>query len=120
MAGTTSAPRSVFFLHYCRQMQSKMLDNLPNLFWCEHHALHSSEPLHRGALRVLDLDPRRAPPGAVARITALAHDRITKEIRRCGALLPLFRLVGALCIAALWRVKSLLRHHSNRPHSKKP
>lgn len=31
-----------FFLHYCRQMQSKVLGNLPNLFWCEHHALHSS------------------------------------------------------------------------------
>jgi hypothetical protein len=32
-----------------------------------------------------------------------------------GALLPLFRLVGALCVAALWRVKSLLRHCSDRP-----
>ena len=31
-----------FFLHFCRQMQSKMLGNLPNLFWCKHHALHSS------------------------------------------------------------------------------
>jgi len=41
-----------FFLHYCRQMQSKVLGNLPNLFWCEHHALHSSGPPHRGALRV--------------------------------------------------------------------
>jgi hypothetical protein len=46
-----------FFAHYCRQIQSKMLGNLPNLFWCEHHALHSSEPLHRGVLRVLDLEP---------------------------------------------------------------
>jgi hypothetical protein len=32
-----------------------------------------------------------------------------------GALLPLFWLVGAICIAALWRVKSLLRHCSDRP-----
>ena len=62
-----------FFLHYCRQMQSKMLGNLSNLFWCEHHALHSSEPLHRGAIRVLDLDPRRAPPGAAARIHRRRH-----------------------------------------------
>src|SRR6266566_8364299 len=36
-------------------------------------------------------------------------------VGRYGALLPLFRLVGALCIAALWRVKSLLRHRSDRP-----
>src|SRR5271166_6939204 len=38
-----------------------------------------------------------------------------KWIGRCGALLPLFRLVGVPCIAALWRVKSLLRHRSDRP-----
>ena len=31
-----------FFLHFCRQMQSKMFGNLPNLFWCKHHVLHSS------------------------------------------------------------------------------
>src|SRR5262249_5748661 len=31
------------------------------------------------------------------------------------ALLPLFRLVGALCIAALWGVESLLRHRRERP-----
>src|SRR5215469_15266516 len=50
-----------FFLHYCRQMQSKMLGNLSNLFWCEHHALHSSGSPHRGALRVLDLEPCLPP-----------------------------------------------------------
>src|SRR5262249_56498198 len=38
-----------------------------------------------------------------------------KWFGRYGALLPLFWLVGALCIAALWRVKSLLRHRSDRP-----
>src|SRR5262249_2005462 len=38
-----------------------------------------------------------------------------KLIGRYGALLPLFRLVGALCIAALWRVKSLPRHRGDRP-----
>jgi hypothetical protein len=32
-----------------------------------------------------------------------------------GALLPLFRLVGVPCIAALWRVKSLPRHRGDRP-----
>jgi len=36
-------------------------------------------------------------------------------IGRYGALLPLFRLVGVPCIAAFRRVKSLLRHHSDRP-----
>src|SRR5881275_1945268 len=36
-------------------------------------------------------------------------------IGRCGALLPLFRLVGVLCIAALWRVESLPRHRGDRP-----
>jgi hypothetical protein len=41
--------------------------------------------------------------------------RLTKSIGRYGALLPLFRLVGVRCIAALWRVKSLLRHRSDRP-----
>jgi len=35
-----------------------------------------------------------------------------KWIGRCGVLLPLFRLVGVLWIAALWRVKSLRRHRS--------
>jgi hypothetical protein len=39
-------------------------------------------------------------------------------IGRYGALLPLFRLVGVRCIAALWRVKSLLRHRSDRPKLK--
>jgi hypothetical protein len=32
-----------------------------------------------------------------------------------GALLPLFRLVGARCIAALWRVKSPPLHRGDRP-----
>src|SRR5207245_10539073 len=39
----------------------------------------------------------------------------SKLIGRYGALLPLFRLVGVLCIAAFRRVKSLLCHHSDRP-----
>src|SRR5262249_8837585 len=43
------------------------------------------------------------------------HQPTSKWFGRYGALLPLFRLVGALCIAALWRVKSLLRHRSDRP-----
>src|SRR5215471_11460544 len=34
---------------------------------------------------------------------------------RCGALLPLFRLVGVRCVAALWRVESLPRHRGDRP-----
>src|SRR6516164_7321361 len=34
---------------------------------------------------------------------------------RYGALLPLFRLVGVPCIAALWRVESLPRHRGDRP-----
>jgi hypothetical protein len=42
-------------------------------------------------------------------------DRGPEWIGRYGALLPLFRLVGVRCIAALWRVKSLLRHRSDRP-----
>ena len=40
---------------------------------------------------------------------------LPKKIGRCGALLPLFRLVGVLCIAALRRVKSLPRHRGDRP-----
>jgi hypothetical protein len=38
---------------------------------------------------------------------------------RCGALLPLFRHVGVRCIAALRRVKCLLRHRSDRPKLEK-
>jgi hypothetical protein len=44
-----------------------------------------------------------------------APDARSKLIGRYGALLPLFRLVGVPCIAAFRRVKSLLRHHSDRP-----
>src|SRR5262245_43394006 len=36
-------------------------------------------------------------------------------VGRCGALLPLFRLVGVPCIAALRRVESLPRHRGDRP-----
>src|SRR2546425_11775841 len=36
-------------------------------------------------------------------------------VGRCGALLPLFRLVGVPCIATLWRVESLPRHRGDRP-----
>src|SRR5262249_59162892 len=43
------------------------------------------------------------------------HQPPSKWFGRYGALLPLFRPVGALCIAALWRVKSLLRRRSDRP-----
>jgi len=42
-----------------------------------------------------------------------------KRIGRYGALLPLFQLVGVPCIAAFWRVKSLLCHHSDRPKLRK-
>src|SRR5213083_1926336 len=38
-----------------------------------------------------------------------------RTVGRCGALLPLFRLVGVPYIAALWRVESLTRHHGDRP-----
>jgi hypothetical protein len=41
-----------FFPHYCRQVQSKMLGNLSNLFWCEHHALHSSSSGRMAGLSV--------------------------------------------------------------------
>src|SRR5262245_22276257 len=38
-----------------------------------------------------------------------------KMVRAIRGVTPLFRLVGALCIVALSRVKSLLRHRSDRP-----
>src|SRR6266487_6920577 len=38
-----------------------------------------------------------------------------RTVGRCGTLLPLFRLVGVPCIAALWRVESLPRHRGDRP-----
>jgi len=72
-----------------------------------------------------------APPGGVfcgqrgrqshiAAYRGLPSDdrRLPKWIGRCGALLPLFRLVGVRCVAALWRGKSLLRHRSDRPRLK--
>src|SRR4029450_6178875 len=46
------------------------------------------------------------------RVRPRAHSKL---IGRYGALLPLFRLAGVPCIAAFRRVKSLLRHHSDRP-----
>jgi len=46
----------------------------------------------------------------------LARPSPERGFGRCGALLPLFRLVGVPCIAALWRVKSLPRHRSDRPN----
>src|SRR5215831_10840085 len=55
-------------------------------------------------MRPLPSDPRIFASGAPPKL-----------IGRYGALLPLFRLVGALCIAALWRVKSLPRHRGDRP-----
>src|SRR5205823_8541755 len=54
------------------------------------------------------------PAYHVADATQVAAYRV-KMIGRCGALLPLFRLVGVLCIAALWRVESLPRHRGDRP-----
>jgi hypothetical protein len=41
------------------------------------------------------------------RVAETSPSRVTpsKLVGRYGALLPLFRLVGVLCIAALWRVK---------------
>ena len=41
--------------------------------------------------------------------------RRQERVGRCGALLPLFRLVGVPCIAALRRVESLPRHRGDRP-----
>src|SRR5215831_7229079 len=55
-------------------------------------------------MRPLPSDPRIFASGAPPKL-----------IGRYGALLPLFRLVGALCIAAFWRVKSLPRHRGDRP-----
>src|SRR5215468_3528105 len=69
-------------------------------------AASGARPRRRSGLcmRPLLSDPRISASGAPPKL-----------IGRYGALLPLFRLVGALCIAALWRVKSLLRHRSDRP-----
>src|SRR5262249_1039211 len=60
---------------------------------------------------------RSAFPDAVeaASAGAVAHTRPPKWSGGSGALRRLFGLVGALCIAALWSVKSLLRHRSDRP-----
>ena len=60
------------------------------------------------------------PPGISGFCTggclgAQSHDAPSKLVGRYGLLLPFFRLVGVHCIAALWRVKSLLRHRSDRP-----
>ena len=64
--------------------------------------------------------PAQIPQSKQARILALVpalncDQPASKWVGRYGALLPLFRLVGALCIAAFWRVKSLLRQRSDRP-----
>src|SRR5262249_15177934 len=52
------------------------------------------------------------PRGRVCRSLARRRE---EGIGRCGALLPLFRLVGVHCVAALWRVESLPRHRGDRP-----
>jgi hypothetical protein len=73
----------------------------------------------RYALRSGETRPQRGPIEFAARLC-----RRTRRMQqtanygeekdgRCGALLPLFRLVGARCIAALRRVASLLRHRSD-------
>jgi len=48
-------------------------------------------------------------------LQAIQHSAVQLEVNRPQNWSALFRLVGALCIAALWRVKSLLRHRSDRP-----
>src|SRR5260221_1016121 len=55
----------------------------------------------------------RMKSGAAA--SSFQRARPPRRIGRCGALLPLFRLVGVPCIAALWRVESLPRHRGDRP-----
>jgi hypothetical protein len=62
--------------------------------------------------------PREAARGHGVRRARLCPPyglRAKRGNGRCGALLPLFRLVGVPCTAALWRVASLLRHRSDRP-----
>src|SRR5262252_7166977 len=51
--------------------------------------------------------------GTARRVTRAP--RRQELVGRCGALLPLFRLVGVPCIATLWRVESLPRHRGDRP-----
>src|SRR5262249_11709820 len=83
-----------------------------------HHGLWNMGPQHkRGYAR---LPPRYArgrrmevpPCGRVCRSLARRRE---EGIGRCGALLPLFRLVGVHGVAALWRVESLPRHRGDRP-----
>jgi hypothetical protein len=96
------------------------------------HAISSSKPIiylsvARGGPPTKnshDLQVRAHVPGTTTSAvggtgTRDAHDRSVEPRprmdRAIGALLPLFRLVDVRCIAALWRVKSLLRHRSDRP-----
>jgi hypothetical protein len=60
-----------------------------------------------------DPRPRSTLNSLSATVSACASCTFEKD--RAIRVLPLFRLVGVPCIAAFWRVKSLLCHHSDRP-----
>jgi len=73
-----------------------------------------------GTATVPSKPSRRAPLGVTSSICAsdpfdLRPRVAPSKLRRYGALLPLFRLVGVRCIAALERVASLRCHCSDRP-----
>ena len=75
-------------------------------------AFKRSQGRHRQPVERDQLLPRVGLGKATAHNNCLSSQ---KENGRCGTLLPLFRLVGVHCIAALWRVKSLPRHRRDRP-----